>query len=118
MPSDDYKRGYSKGYQSGCRRNDANIAEANARAEQAAKRAERAEAQHGVGHCESCAFWKRGGDSLSAHMCAWGECRVPNPCAGTPWGSWARESDARPLITTPRFGCLLFNPRAALRGEG
>ena len=51
----DYKRGYNKGYATGCRRSDAANAAESARADQAAERAERAEKQQGLGHCEDCA---------------------------------------------------------------
>lgn len=110
----DYKRGYSKGYATGCRRSDAALAEERTRADLAAERAERAESATSIGHCEHCRHWQRGGGDLPwAHTCAWGVCRAPR-AAGTPWGCWATGNEGRPgeVQTTPRFGCVLFVPIA------
>ena len=109
--SDDYKRGYSKGYTTGCKRSDSANARERERADQAAQRAERAEKQQGLGHCEDCAYWKRGGNTPNPQTCAWGICEAPR-AAGTPWGAWAcldtRQVGDVNIQTTPRFGCVVF----------
>jgi hypothetical protein len=110
--SDDYKRGYSKGYTAGCRRSDPEIAKALEMADHAAKRAERAEKAQGVGHCEDCAYWHQGDKPRHGwESCAWGICRAPR-AAGTPWGTWSSVDTYRrermDIQTTPRFGCVVF----------
>lgn len=111
MPSTDYSRGYNKGFSTGGKRSDDARDAAEARAKQAAERAERAEKQQGLGHCEHCAYWLRGGGGLGADACAWGTCEAPR-AAGRPWGTWAsphtgRQPDHK-IQTTPRFGCVVF----------
>lgn len=104
----EYKRGYSKGYITGMKRSDAALAAAEDKAKRAAQRAEMAEKSMGLGHCEDCAHWFRGGGSPGASSCAWGHCKSPAG-AGTPWGAWMRIGDGDiPIVTTPRFGCVLF----------
>jgi hypothetical protein len=108
----DYQRGYAKGYATGCKRSDAANARERERADQAVQRAERAEKQQGLGHCEDCAYWIRGDRPRRGwEGCAWGICEAPR-AAGTPWGTWAciDASVREPLKiqTTPRFGCVMF----------
>lgn len=107
----DYRRGYNKGRYTGERKADARLAEEVQRAAQAVKRAERAEKQQGLGHCEDCAFWRRGDKPARGwELCAWGICDAPR-AAGTPWGTWASADSAHREVkiqTTPRFGCVVF----------
>lgn len=108
----DYKRGYSRGYSTGCRRSDAANAAERERADLAVHRAERAESATSIGHCEECQHWWRGGGAPRSEHCAWGVCQAPR-AAGTPWGCWATGDDGKPIHTTPRFGCVLFAERSA-----
>ena len=103
---DDYKRGYGKGYSTGCTRSDARMRDVMAESNQVAERAERCEKQLGWGHCEDCANYTKGGDN-----CAWGYCNAPRG-AGTPRGTWVRGEgmdgkDGR-VVVAMRFGCVLF----------
>lgn len=101
------KTAYGRGYATGKRSADATLAEQRARADEAARRAEFAESANGVGHCEDCKHWDRGGGGSGWERCSWGVCRVP--CApGTPHGCWATGDDGKPITTTPRYGCVLF----------
>lgn len=119
--SKNYKNGYSNGYAAGCRRSDKAIAHERFVANQAAQRAERAEKQQGLGHCEDCTFWKRGAGSANPENCAWGMCEAPR-VAGHPWGVFAL-ADAGPISdakiqTTPRFGCVVFMAANVISGNG
>lgn len=110
--SDDYERGYSKGYNTGKTSADKRLVEMHDQGKRLAERVERAEKQQGVGHCEDCSHWTR-----ACPTCAWGYCdaaRIKH--AGTPWGTWIRaegpnHEDGR-VMTTPRFGCVLFSKRS------
>lgn len=119
MVTSDYSRGYQKGRRTGQRTADAELALERARAEQAVQRAERAEKQQGLGHCEDCTYWRRGGYGPNQRACAWGLCEAPR-AAGTPWGTYAypatRESNAA-IQTTPRFGCVVFMARNTSHGS-
>ena len=109
--STDYQRGYNKGYSTGCRRSDAARDEQMELAKNAALRAERAEKEFGIGHCEDCANWARGfepSNGKSYPNCAWGYCSVKRQ-AGSPWGTWVGEGTVGQ--TSPRFGCVLFKGR-------
>ena len=101
--SDDYKRGYAKGYNTRVRLSDEAVARAEDRAMRAVKRAENAEAAT-VGHCDTCTWWER------PTGCAWGRCRVPDDSAGSPWGCWVHPAsgDREGVITSPKFGCVLW----------
>ena len=104
--ADEYKRGYSNGYNAGCRRSDKELMRVRLESRQVAERAERAEKAQGLGHCEDCLHWARGGDN-----CAWGYCSVPRK-PGTPWGTWITDAGTVPGRigqTAPRFGCVLFS---------
>lgn len=103
---------YGRGYAAGARRSDREVAAMREEAKRTAERAELAEKAQGIGHCEECRYWVRGGDGPNASACAWGVCTVPRGI-GTPWGVWA--SADHPLVggpgnitTTPRFGCVMF----------
>lgn len=103
---------YSNGYAAGCRRSDKAMAEERQRADLAARRAERLEAGLGIGHCEGCAHWVRGGGGPNAASCAWGICHVER-AAGTPWGTFVQaEEGAGRVQTSPHFGCVLFQAKA------
>lgn len=116
MNSADYKRGYGKGYMTGCKRSDEARASEQARADHAAQRAERAESATSIGHCVECGYWLRGGGGPNVSVCAWGICEVGR-CAGTPWATFANGQDGRPIQTTPNFGCVLFAPRLPSSAE-
>jgi hypothetical protein len=107
------RNAYSRGYAAGCRRSDPQLEKARALAADAAARAERAEKASGIGHCEECAFWVRGGNDAYEYkaQCAWGACNV-GKAPGTPWGTWAHPPDGNDtsIVTSPRFGCVLFKP--------
>jgi len=108
--ANEYQRGYAKGRSTGERKGNETAAAAIAQAERAAVRAEQAEAANGVGHCERCQHWLRGGGGRNSENCAWGHCNAPRG-EGTPWGVWMASDDHKtPVITTPRFGCVLFMP--------
>lgn len=78
--TDDYKRGYSKGYTTGTTRSDKRLADMHDQQKRLAERVERAEKQQGLGHCEDCAHWTKGCDT-----CAWGYCNAAAlRHAGTP----------------------------------
>lgn len=104
----DYKRGYSKGYNTG--RGDTSKIEMRhwEECQAVAERAERAEAAAGLGHCDECRHWER-----ACPVCAWGYCNASKQ-AGSPWGCWAQGpsiGDGRDLgriSTTPKFGCVMF----------
>ena len=128
--SAEYKRGYGKGYSTGCRRSDAANAAERERADLAANRAERAEQRQGIGHCEGCAHWDRGDsmsyDSGTPSRCAWGICTAKRGAGGV-WGTWAEvygqagSGQSAKIATTPRFGCVIFRRReapAAQAGDG
>lgn len=104
--SSDYKRGYGKGYNTGKNSADKRLAQMHDEHKQLVERVERAEKQQGLGHCEGCANWQRG-----CPTCAWGYCNAKR-AAGTPWGTFIRGEDATGadgrIMTTPRFGCVLF----------
>lgn len=108
--SRDYQRGYGKGYSTGCKHSDAENHRLWERANNAAKRAELAESAKGIGHCEDCAHWVRGGlDSYAEKRNrAWGTCNLKDS-AGTPYGTrmWS-DAAQTPINTTPKFGCVLF----------
>mgnify|MGYP001574838203 CR=1 FL=1 len=104
--SDDYKLGYSKGYNTGKISADARLREMHLESLQVAERAERAEKQLGWGHCEDCANYTKGGEN-----CAWGYCNTHRG-AGTPWGTWIRgenkDGSQGRVAVAMRFGCILF----------
>lgn len=119
MPqTSEYKLGYANGYNA--RNRDQWKVEQRHQAEvlAVAQRAERAEKAAGVGHCEDCQHWRRPHPTY-----AWGICTATK-APGTPWGCWAQaeEVDTRRTVqisTSPRFGCVLFQTRAAaLAGDG
>lgn len=107
--SDDYKRGYGKGYHTGKTSADKRLAAMHEEAKQVVERAERCEKQLGWGHCEDCAHYTKGGE-----RCAWGYCSMPRG-AGTPWGTWMKAEGADgkngKLQVAMRFGCVLFKSR-------
>lgn len=105
--NDDYKRGYGKGYQAGCRRSDAEIARVRDEAKNAATRAENAELQQGIGHCIDCKWWSKGGGGPGWEACSWGKCMVPD-APGTPYTTWAKADDGARITVMPHFGCVLF----------
>jgi hypothetical protein len=110
--STDYTRGYNKGRSTGERKADAALAAAEQRAQQAVERAERAEKQQGLGHCEDCAYWRQGDKPRHGwECCHWGICDAPR-AAGTPFGAWwcvdSAVRDNVAIQTTPRFGCVVF----------
>jgi len=112
MPTSDYSRGYNKGYSTGSKRSDEALARERERADQAVQRAERAEKERGLGHCEDCKYWRRGdAPRHGRESSAWGICDAPR-AAGTPWGTWAcsdsAHRDQSRIETTPRFGCVVF----------
>lgn len=117
MATREEKNAYSRGYATGKRSADAALAEQRARADDAARRAEFAEGANGVGHCEDCKHWDRGGGRAGWENCAWGDCRAPR-APGTPWGCWMHADDGKPISTTPRFGCVLFLAKSAPDGGG
>lgn len=102
--NNEYQKGYQKGYNTGSIRSNKAISEAMSRADNAAKRAERAEKQQGIGHCENCALWTRG-----CPTCSWGHCGAQRE-AGTPNGTWI-QIDGGKIMTTPHFGCVLFQEK-------
>lgn len=120
MSTEDYKRGYRKGYNTGKKLADEALAREIERATQAAQRAERAEKVQGVGHCCECKYWRQGGGHPSWSSCAWGICEAP-AAAGSPWGTYAcSESHLKcehRIQTTPHFGCVVFMKRAAATAE-
>jgi hypothetical protein len=109
--TDDYKRGYSKGYATG-RGDQSKIEQRHyAEVQAVAVRAERAETASGIGHCENCTHWRKPDPSY-----AWGNCTATR-APGTPWGCWAQAEDVTTrhtvqISTSPRFGCVLFAPSA------
>lgn len=109
--SRDYKLGYANGYNAGCRRSNSTVERERSRAFQASQRAERAEKQQGLGHCEGCKYWSRGNGAPYAEEYSWGICEAPR-LAGTPWGVYVNASmtnqRAAKIQTTPRFGCVMF----------
>ena len=114
MTKSDYSRGYNKGRYTGEKKADEALARERARADQAVQRAERAEKQQGLGHCEDCTYWRRGGRLPNPQVCAWGICEAPR-AAGTPGGTWAGAGSAErdvAIQTTPRFACVVFMPRS------
>lgn len=124
MPTTEYSRGYNKGRSTGERKANEALTREKTRADQAVQRAERAEKQQGLGHCEDCAYWRRGGHTPNPKLCAWGLCEAPR-AAGNPWGTWARPDDhgrnTAAIQTTPRFGCVVFmasNGSLQLLAEG
>ncbi|MBI4695515.1 MAG: high-potential iron-sulfur protein [Gammaproteobacteria bacterium] len=102
MTSDDYGRGYSKGYAAGRKRSDKELNYLRNAARLASARAYRAEKAEPYGHCEDCGFWMRGIDRI-----AWGTCTVhaQPKVAGDLWES---SRDGKPITTSRKFGCLLF----------
>jgi hypothetical protein len=103
MQTTDYKRGYSKGYNTG--RGEQSEIERQHQAEMlaVAQRAERAESAAGIGHCMDCAHWKRKSPTY-----AWGICTAGRQ-PGTPYGTWAQaDTGGTNPATTSHFGCVLF----------
>lgn len=114
MPnSDDYKRGYSKGYVAGCHRADKAIARARELEADAIARANRAEAGQGLGRCEDCAHWVR------EPQTAWGHCKPPESRYDAEhglaiwFGNTTAWGERIPIATSAGFGCVLFRARTA-----
>jgi len=106
--SDDYRRGYQKGYAAGTRDRGDREWSAYRAAAQASKRAERAEAGQGLGRCDGCRWYQ------PEDGCKWGWC-------GRPWRVDSATADPdmiRPvfarvdgpgrLMVTSSFGCVLW----------
>jgi hypothetical protein len=105
VTSDDYKRGYSKGYNAGTREIAAVRQRCFEQVEDASARAEHAQVAAGIGHCNGCRHWARGSERT-----LWGLCNASEGAIrGVPW---FRGDDGRSAVTTSeRFGCVLFAPK-------
>jgi hypothetical protein len=110
--SADYKQGYTKGYNTGRKETAELDRKYRDREMQLAVRTERAESDHGIGHCEGCKHWEKPRPEAQ-----WGLCNAPQS-PGSPWGCWAQgpydnKWDRGLISTSPRFGCVLFSAKEA-----
>lgn len=101
--TDDYKRGYGKGYQTGKRSADVAIAAARVEADESVARAERAEAAQGLGKCSDCKHWTR------EPGCMWGTCVVPQSRYHNREPLWFANNPT--IATSCAFGCVLWAKR-------
>lgn len=104
------QRAYSRGYHAGRKELASTQAETRKVMQGLVDRAQRAEANIGLGQCHQCRHWLR-----HEARTQWGRCRSNESSAGVkpyPWPWFAFDNDKPGLqpvpYTSQDFGCILF----------
>lgn len=103
--SPDWKRGYQLGYNRGKQNETTHQETLHGMITDLRERAERAEADLGLGMCSECAHWKRH-KPVRGHEYKWGWCLLTEVIE-TDNQSWRGDPDQK-IATKENFGCIKF----------